>query len=398
MKECFRKDLGSENLHVEIRHGVKRLWQAELELGGLDGATHDLTLDVKSGDVLRFVLGKGGDPDNDIISWMPKIIYDGAAGVATGDSVVRISCGSAVNYIDKLNNIWSKDSFHIGGSSFISKENIENARPTTKDAELYQTGREGDEFSYRIPVKAGMYSLHLKFAETDTQWFFERPMDVSVNGQRVLESFDVCHMTRGSGKSCEKSFHNIVPDASNCINLCFKGMSNPFKGSCKALVRAIELLPEFKPVVRINCGSESSFLDWNTNEWFADSHHKGGMALKSDAEIKLATPTIWDQGLYQTACGGKEIIYKISLPDGLYTIQLKFAELWLDKLGARPMDIFINGQVVKRAWDPAEAAGELAMATGIRVENVAPGKDGGISVIIVSAGENNAIIQAIEIQ
>jgi len=86
------------------------------------------------------------------------------------------------------------------------------------------------------------------------------------------------------------------------------------------------------------------------------------------------------------------------LPDGLYTIQLKFAELWLDTPGMRPMDISVNGQVVKQVWDPAEAAEELAMATGIRVEDVAPGKDGNICIRIVAVGENDAIIQAIEVQ
>ncbi|MFA6567988.1 MAG: malectin domain-containing carbohydrate-binding protein, partial [Victivallales bacterium] len=398
MKECFRKDLGSEKLHVEILHGINRFWQAELALGDLDGATHDLTLDVKSGDVLRFVLGKGGDPDNDIISWMPKITCDGATGAAAaGNSVVRISCGSTVDYTDKTGNVWSRDHSHDGGAAVSSKGVIENAQPTAGDAELYQTGREGDEFSYRIPVKPGMYSLRLKFAETDTKWFYERPMDVSVNGQRILEGFDVCHAMRSVGNSCEKTFHNIVPDASDCINLRFKGASGPLKKSCKALIRAIEILPGLRPAVRINCGSESSFVDWNTDEWLADAHYEDGATLKSDAEVKLATPTIWDQGLYRTARSGKQIVYKVSLPDGLYTIQLKFAELWLDRPGARPMDISVNGRVVKRGWDPAQAAGELAMATGIRVADVAPGKDGFISVRIVSSGGNDAIIQAIEI-
>jgi hypothetical protein len=398
MKECFRKDLGTDTLNVEILYGAKQLWQARLELGGLDGATHDLTVDMKSGDVLRFVLGKGGDPDNDIISWMPKLSYDGASGTVTGNSVVRISCGSVVDYIDKTGNIWAKDFFHDGGSEVRSTGSIENSQPTAGDAELYRTGREGVEFSYRIPVKPGMYSLRLKFAETDTQWFYERPMDVDINGKRVLESFDVCHATRGVGNSCEKSFHNIIPDSSNCINLRFKGAPSPLKGDCNALIRAIEVLPELKPSVRINCGSDSSFVDWNTDEWLADARYEGGAVINSDAEVKLATPTIWDQGLYRTARCGKQVIYKIPLPDGLYAIQLKFAELWLDKSGARPMDISVNGRVVKRGWDPAKAAGELAMATGIRVEDVAPGRDGCISVSVTATGGNDAIIQAIEIQ
>jgi hypothetical protein len=398
MKECFRKDLGTKTLPVEILHGVQRLWQADLALGGLDGATHDLALDVKSGDVLRFVLGKGGDPDNDIISWMPKITYAGAPGAATGNSVVRISCGSAVDYKDTTGNVWSKDCFNDGGAAASSTGSIANVQPAAGDAVLYLTGREGTAFSYRIPVKPGLYSLRLKFVETDTTWFYERPMEISVNGQRVLENFDVCHAARGVGNSCDKSFYNIVPDASDCINLRFKGASSPVTEACKALVRAIEVLPELRSAVRINCGAESPFVDWNTDEWLADIHGEGGEALSAEADVKLATPTIWDQGLYRTARAGREISYNVSLPDGLYTLQLKFAELWLAKPGARPMDISVNGRLVRRGWDPAEAAGELAMATGIRIAEVTPGKDGCIRIGIVAAGENDAIIQAIEIQ
>ena len=47
--------------------------------------------------------------------------------------------------------------------------------------------------------------------------------------------------------------------------------------------------------------------------------------------------------MYQTARSGKTFTYAIPVPPGLYTIQLKFAELWLKALGKRPMDITING-------------------------------------------------------
>jgi len=86
------------------------------------------------------------------------------------------------------------------------------------------------------------------------------------------------------------------------------------------------------------------------------------------------------------------------VPPGLYTIQLKFAELWLKALGKRPMDIAINGQMVRKGWDPAQAAGELGMAAGIRVGDIAPDKDGKIVIRVSAAGAEDAILQAIEIE
>jgi len=53
---------------------------------------------------------------------------------------------------------------------------------------------------------------------------------------------------------------------------------------------------------------------------------------------------------------------------------------------------------VRETWDPAQAAGELGMAADFRVEDVAPDKDGNIRIVISAAGENDAILQGIEIE
>ena len=55
---------------------------------------------------------------------------------------------------------------------------------------------------------------------------------------------------------------------------------------------------------------------------------------------------------------------------GLYTVHLKFAELWLKEAGKRPMDIEVNGRCLWRSWDPATAAGRLGMAADILAEEI----------------------------
>jgi len=269
--------------------------------------------------------------------------------------------------------------------------------PTAVDDELYRTAREGEDFSYRIPVQPGLYSIRLKFAETETAYYFERPMTVEINGHPVLQDFDILQTMRGFGNVCDRIFHYQMPDCDGCIRLRFRGLTTPLKKDVKALVRAIEILPESRPEIRINCGSAHPFIDWNTDEWLADGA-VSGITLSKSATVKLATPTIWDQALYRTARQGREIVYSIPLPPGHYCVQMKFAELQLSAPGERPMDIFINGLAVKTGWDPAAAAGEIGMATGIRVEDIAPDCNGFLTIRLVAAGANDAMLQALEIR
>ncbi|MDQ1326887.1 MAG: Di-glucose binding within endoplasmic reticulum, partial [Candidatus Poribacteria bacterium] len=106
----------------------------------------------------------------------------------------------------------------------------------------------------------------------------------------------------------------------------------------------------------------------------------------------------YDQALYQTARISKTIRYVIPVSPGIYTVHLKFAELWQKEPGQRPMNIEINGKLFWKAWDPATVAGQVGMAIDLRAENITPDKDGQIILVISSAGENEAILQGLEIE
>ena len=400
MKEYYRQGMGNP-LRVYIEHGNRQVWPmaglAEIRLNDLVGVTHDIELTVQAGDIVRFVLEKGSEPENNIISWMPKITYAGAPGVQKETPALRILCGSSADYTDKGGNVWSKDMFYKGGEATSTHEKIAATLPTSEDMPLYQIGREGEDFTYSIPVKPGLYAIRLKFAETKTQWIFERPINLSINGQRLLTNFDVYHVARGSHRAYEKTFHNIMPDANGFLTLRFTGGFDPLQTTHKALIHAIEVSSEIKPEIRIDCGSESQFVDWNSDIWAADTSFKGGQMVNSDTAVTQASPTVYDQKLYQTARSGKSIVYKVAVSPGLYTVHLKFAELWL-RNGKRQMNIEVNGLRVRENWDPREAAGSFGMAADIRVENIVPDHDGHINFSVTASGPNDAIIQGIEIE
>lgn len=408
MKEFWRQKLGTA-LQVRIQQNDRVVWPqtepwAAVPLGDLYGAAHDIAIDVQQGDALRFVLDRSSDPSNAIVAWMPRIYYledaqPTAESASQSRDAVRILCGASSPYQDHNGNVWSADRCFTGGSPMSTDRPIEDAQPTAEDAPLYAHGRSGEDFRYAIPAAPGVYAVRLKFAEPKYVWSFERPFNVSIQGRNVMTNADICHLARGPRKAYDKVFHYVVPNADGKIDLRFFAGFEPSQKSREAMIQAIEVLPEVeRPSVRIDCGSPNDFVDWHSVVWSKDNRSDVGRSIASNAPVAQASPTIYDQGLYQTARTGKEIVYRFQLPPSLYSVHLKFAELWLTELGKRPMDVEVNGRTVRKSWDPANSAGRPNMSADVRVEDVAPDARGEIVVRVRAAGPNDAILQGIEIE
>lgn len=397
MKEWYRQTLGGD-IAVRVLHNDQLVWPdtgwATAHPNDLVGVLHDLTLAVKQGDFIRFIVGKSADPENDIAAWMPRITYSEPDSANRSESVIRILAGAAKSYMDQSGNIWSKDLYFRGGRAATGTREVQGG----DDPVLYQRGRQGLEFSYAIPVEKGLYAVRLKFAEPKYEWSFFRPFNVEINGREQLCNFDICHAARGSRKAHDRVFRYIVPNAEGQIVLRFSSGFEPGRKTGPALVNAIEVVPEIKPIVRINCGGTTDFIDWNSFVWSADGGFAGGCSIESSLEVIQASPTLYDQALYQTARSGRLFSYALSLPPGLYTVHLKFAELWLKDPGKRPMDIAINGRTIWNSWDPGRVAGQVGMAIDLRALNITPDKTGTITVSVRAAGENDAILQGIEVE
>jgi hypothetical protein len=401
MKEAYHQDLGGP-LQARILHNTQQVWPrddwATAPLGDLVGASHNFTLQVNKGDSVRFVLAPSDQPDGALLAWMPTLTYtDESAAPATG-SVTRIACGRKQPFTDSQGNLWEADRYFHGGKPLQTSLPIEGAQPTAADETLYQAGREGKDFTYTIPVEQGLYTIRLKLAEPVYEWAFERPFNLSINGRQVLDGFDVWHGAKGPRKACERVFNWLVPDAEGHLVLRFRGVSQPGRPLAPALVQAIEVLPAVKPVIRINCGASQPYVDWNSFIWSADTGLGGGQSLTSTLPIAQASPTLYDQRLYQTASTGRELKYELEAPPGLYVAHLKFAELWLSEPGKRPLRIEINGRVARDGWDPSTAAGQVGMAADLRIEDVVPDKQGRITVRVIALGEIGALLQAIELK
>jgi hypothetical protein len=97
--------------------------------------------------------------------------------------------------------------------------------------------------------------------------------------------------------------------------------------------------------VRINAGGPA-YTDSAGNVWSADSGYTGGGTFSSTNTIAGTT----DQTLYQTE-RNQNFSYSFLVPDGTYTVTLKFAELWWTKPGQRVFNVALNGQALLTNFD-----------------------------------------------
>ena len=114
---------------------------------------------------------------------------------------VRINSGGPA-YTDSLGQRWVADTDYSGGGPYTVTTTITN----TADPTLYKTSRFGSSFSYAIPAPAGTYSVTLKFAELYWTSAGKRVFNVTINGTKVLSSFDIYKAAGAAFKAVDETF------------------------------------------------------------------------------------------------------------------------------------------------------------------------------------------------
>ncbi|MBY8975109.1 tandem-95 repeat protein [Rhodobacteraceae bacterium NNCM2] len=154
-------------------------------------------------------IGAGFDASNvtgDLTGWLNQ----GGTGVQTtltfvteaiepeGQIVAAINAGGPALTQDGID--FSADDFFVNGSTFADGNNGNGPQPTF-DNTVYETerygGSSGSTMSYEIPVTAGLYTVELYFAEIFASNPTERVFDVTVEGQLVLDDFDILAQNGG---------------------------------------------------------------------------------------------------------------------------------------------------------------------------------------------------------
>lgn len=98
---------------------------------------------------------------------------------------LRINAGGA-SYAERSGILWLADQYFTGGTVFNTTGSI----IFSPDAPLFTSQRQGN-FTYKIPVKNGLWALQLSFAELEFTSANKRLFDVYINGVLQSKNYDV---------------------------------------------------------------------------------------------------------------------------------------------------------------------------------------------------------------
>jgi predicted alpha-1,2-mannosidase len=151
---------------------------------------------------------------------------------------IRIICGS-----DEEAGAFQPDPNMESGSVNYKDSKIDLSAPNAAPEPVYQYERYAQDFAYKFPVRAGRhYLVRLHFAEIFDEVAGKRLENIEINGQPVLNAFDIFTAAGGVNKAVVKEFPRISPDAGG--NIVVRVSASPGSPDKNAKINGIEILEE----------------------------------------------------------------------------------------------------------------------------------------------------------
>ncbi|HEY1695657.1 MAG TPA: malectin [Polyangiaceae bacterium] len=114
-------------------------------------------------------------------------------------------------------------------------------------------------------------------------------------------------------------------------------------------------------VIRVAAGQTANVTDAQGQTWTADTGYTGGTADVETTQVSIAgtdAPVLYNGQRY----GNPSFSYAFTVPNGTYTVTLKYAELFVTGPGMRLFDVAVNGTTVATAFDIYATAGAMNTA------------------------------------
>jgi hypothetical protein len=319
-----------------------------------------------------------------------------------GGEEVRILAGSARGFVDHAGKLWNADAWFDGGTAV--KSSVEHIW-RTQNSSFYRTSRQG-QFRYAIPLKKGVYELHLHFAETvfgpeslGTGGEGSRILTVRANGKILLNRFDIVADAGASRTADVKVFPDIAPAADGLLHLEFSG-----DGGKQAILSAIEILPGFRGHIRPVrlLARQTPYYSNDSRWWSPDNYFEGGQLATYSTPVRGTD----DPELYETERWGN-FSYAIPVSPGKYTVVLYFAARhgdW-DQFSspsdenrapvAHIFDVYCNGNALLKNFDLAREARQTDVVTR-KFEVLEPNAQGKLLLSFIPV-EGYATVTGIEV-
>ncbi|MEX0291407.1 MAG: malectin domain-containing carbohydrate-binding protein [Flavobacteriaceae bacterium] len=304
-------------------------------------------------------------------------------------------------------DVFEADMHFIGSGKSYSNANITDIFDTNRD-DLYTTERSAQQnlgsFGYAIPVPDGEYTVNLHFAEI--YWGAtgggpggqnRRIFSVAMEGTAILSDYDI-NQEVGSMTAVVKSYTVTVQDG--VLNLDFSASKDQPK------ISAIEVLEVLPPpptnfVKRINTGGGE--ITYGSEVFEADMHFTGNGKSYSNTNITDILNTNRDD-LYITERSARQNLgsfgYAIPVPDGEYTVNLHFAEIYWGATGGGPggenrriFSVAMEGTDILSDYDINQEVGSMTAV----VKSYTVTVQDGVLNLDFSASKDQPKISAIEV-
>jgi hypothetical protein len=309
--------------------------------------------------------------------------------VTSTQAPVRLLAGyNGAPQADSVGQVWSADEYAQGGGPW-RRPDTPIAR--TSDPSLFQYWRAGDS-SYNIPLRPGVYELHLYFVTSDSTNNSNRTFTVRINGNIVLPGFDIDSDAMGENIADERVFRDVSPASDGSLHIGFASESGAPQ------VSGIEVLPGIPhkqlPIRLVM--QRASITDHTGQFWHPDDFYMNGHFSEQHHEVE-GSP---DPELFSTERFGH---FSYALPVDTrdrYTLILHFVELYFGGqngggVGGRLFRVMCNGETLLDNFDIYKEAGSLHVLTKT-FYHLKPSAQGKLNVTFEPI-KNNATVSGIEV-
>ena len=269
---------------------------------------------------------------------------------------IRLIAGySGSPQIDSAGTPWNADQYFHGGKTWIRPVSDVSR---TSDPPLFRQWRTGD-FTYDIPLPPGVYELHLYFVASEREGDGLATFTIAINGDKVLQNFDVVTDALGENVADERIFRDVSPARDGMLHLSFASERGV------PILNALEVLPgtPHKQLPIRLLTELTPFTDHDGNLWRPDTYFMNG---KMSIQRRMAEGST-DPGLYAAERYG-HFTYAIPVDTrGRYTVVLHFAEFYFGSgaggVGSRVFRVLCNGTTLLDDFDIFKEAGSLHALT-----------------------------------
>ncbi len=291
---------------------------------------------------------------------------------------------------DSTGELWGADGYFHGGGPWRRTPALLTG---TSEPMLFEQWRLGD-FHYDIPVRPGNYELHLYFVTAERSSDTWSTFNVRINGNLVLQGFDINSDALGEDIADERIFRDVTPGADGMIHISFASE----RGAPQ--LNAVELLPGLprKQLPIRLLMQRTSFTDPKGQVWRADNYFTNGR-LSDQHQLVTGAP---DPDLFT---GERYGHFRYTLPvdpRDRYTLILHFAEFYFGPgmpggggAGSRVFRVLCNGETLLDDFDIYKEAGSLH-ALAKTFSHIKPSAQGKINLTFEPV-VNNATVSGIEV-